>query len=127
MWPQWYHLYTKLFNQYRLWDRVASLRSIDTRPDLKDLLAGKEEVIFEALERECLEAIQADGADVIILGSTTMHQSHAYLSSRLPVPVINPGLAAYKMAEVVLEMGLSHSKIAFPTPEMPRDQAVLAT
>jgi len=26
---------------------------------------------------------------VIVLGSTTMHQSHAWLSERLPVPVLN--------------------------------------
>lgn len=125
MWPQWFHLYKKLFNEYGLWDRVASLRHIDTRPDLTELLEGKEDVIFDALERESLRAVEDDGADVIVLGSTTMHQSYAHLSERLPVPVVNPGLVTYKMCELWLELGLSHSKAAFPAPEMPHDEAVV--
>ena len=32
-----------------------------------------------------LRAIEDNGADVIVPGSTTMHQSHAYLAGRLPV------------------------------------------
>lgn len=125
MWRQWFHLYEKVFNEHHLWPRVASIRHIDTRPDLTELLTGKEEVIFAALERECLRAIEDDGADVIVLGSTTMHQSHAYLRERLPVPVINPGLASYKMCEILLEMGLTHSKVAYSSPERPNDAAVL--
>ncbi|MGW1738433.1 hypothetical protein ACWCPQ_06430 [Nocardia sp. NPDC001965] len=39
--------------------------------------------------------------------------------------MIDPGFAAYKMRELVLEMGLSHSKAAFPTPLAPNDQVVL--
>jgi allantoin racemase len=82
-------------------------------------------VIFQKLEDESRKAIEEDGADVIVLGSTTMHQSHAHLESVLPVPVINPGQICYKFCEVFLELGLSHSKTAFPTPEMPNDDAVL--
>ena len=64
-------------------------------------------------------------ADVIVLGSTTMHQSHAYLASRLPVPVLNPGVVAYKMCELFLDLGIAHSKKAFPAPEATKDQAFL--
>jgi allantoin racemase len=126
MWEEWFHLYKKLLNEYGLWHRVASLRSIKTRPDLSELLAGKEEVIFAKLEAEARLAIEADGADCIVLGSTTMHQSHAYLAERLPVPVINPGQIAYKLCEVFLELGLSHSKKAFPAPQMPKDEMIFA-
>ena len=63
------------------------------------------------------------GADVIVLGSTTMHQAHAYLAEHLPVPVLNPGLIAYKMCEVLLDLGLCHSKIAYPSPEQIKDTA----
>jgi allantoin racemase len=121
MWPQWFPLYEKTLTEYGLWDRVASLRSIDTRPDVTELLAGKEEVIFEKLKAEALAAIEEDGADVIVLGSTTMHQSAAYLARELPVPVINPGLVAWKQLELLLGLGLSHSKKAFPAPEVPKD------
>jgi allantoin racemase len=125
MWRSWFHLYEKLFDEHALWPRVASIRHIDTRPDTRELLAGKEEVIFGALERECRGAIDEDDADVIVLGSTTMHQSHAFLRDRLPVPVVNPGVVAYKTAELLLEMGLSQSPAAYPPPEVPNDAAVL--
>jgi len=125
MWPEWFPLYEKTLTEYRLWERCASLRSIKTRPDLTELLAGKEEVIFSKLKDEAMAAIEEDGADCIVLGSTTMHQSATYLASALPVPVINPGLLCYKLCEVLLDLGLSHSKIAFPTPEVLNDSEIL--
>lgn len=121
MWPQWFPLYEKTLTEYGLWDRVASLRSIDTRPDVTELLAGKEEVIFDKLQAEALAAIEEDGADVIVLGSTTMHQSAAHLAGVLPVPVINPGVIAWKTAEMLVGLGLTHSKKAFPAPEVGKD------
>lgn len=124
MWRAWIPLYEKTLTEYGLWDRVASIRHIDTRPDVTDLLAGKEEMIFEALRAEALRAIEDDGADVVVLGSTTMHQSAAWLARRLPVPVINPGLIAWKQAETMLTLGLSHSKRAFPAPEQGRDAEI---
>lgn len=121
MWDEWFPLYEKILTEYHLWPRVASLRSIRTRPDLAELLAGKEDVVFKKLEAESLKAIEDDGADVIVLGSTTMHQSHAYLAERLPVPVINPGQVAYKLCELFLSLGLRHSKKAYPAPQAPND------
>lgn len=124
MWPQWFPLYEKTLTEYGWWSRVASLRSIDTRPDVTDLLAGKEEVIFDKLNAEALRAIDEDGADVIVLGSTTMHQSAAYLASELPVPVLNPGQIAWKQLELLIGLGLAHSKKAFPSPEVGKDQDI---
>ena len=49
-----------------------------------------------------------------------MHQSHAWLSQRLPVPVINPGPLSYKMAEAALGLGLAQSRQAYPRPLHPR-------
>lgn len=123
MWDEWFHLYEKTLTEYQLWPRVASLRSIKTRPDLKELLAGKEEVVFARLEAEARRAMDEDGADVIVLGSTTMHQSHAYLAERLPIPVINPGQVAYKLCELMLSLGLKQSRKAYPAPENPNDAA----
>ena len=126
MWDEWFHLYTKTLKEYKLESRCASMRSIKTRPDLAELLAGKEEIIFKKLEQASLAAINEDGADVIVLGSTTMHQSHGFLAKVLPVPVINPGLICYKLCEVFLETGLTHSKHAFPPPELPNDEGILS-
>ena len=94
-------------------------------PRLK-FLGGKEEDIFPLLEAEARKAIAEDGADVIILGSTTMHQAHAHLVAALDVPVINPGPLTYKYAEQLLGLGLSHSRQAYPTSPMPRYEMVNA-
>ncbi len=117
MWPQWHWIYEKLALETGLSARLASIRDIATRPDTHELLAGKEDIVFAKLEEQCRKAIDEDGADVIILGSTTMHQSHAYLSERLEVPVLNPGLVAFKQCEMLLDLGLSHSKKAYHSPE----------
>ncbi|MBH3426435.1 aspartate/glutamate racemase family protein [Pseudomonas alkylphenolica] len=123
MWSRWYPLYRKTLREYGLEARLASIRSIDVRPDTEALLQGKEEVVFGKLLAAARLAIEEDGADVIVLGSTTMHQAHAYLAEHLPVPVLNPGVIAYKQCEMLLDLGLSHSKAAYPNPEQNKDAA----
>ncbi|MCL2657115.1 MAG: aspartate/glutamate racemase family protein [Betaproteobacteria bacterium] len=123
MWDRWFPLYRKTLREYGLESRVASIREIAVPPDTQELLTGKEDFVFGKLEEQALKAIKEDGADVIVLGSTTMHQSHAYLASRLPVPVLNPGVIAYKMCEMFLDLGLVHSTKAYPTPSQLKDEA----
>ena len=124
MWPQWIPMYRDSLKKYGLESRLASIRHINTRPDVEELLEGKEEIVFGKLEEQGLRAINEDGADVIIIGSTTMHQSHAYLADKLPVPVINPGLVAYKICEMFLDLGISHSKHAYSSPENIQDESL---
>ena len=124
MWARWLWIYEKLARETGLEDRLASVRHIDVRPDTHELLAGKEDVVFAKLEAQCRNLIDEDGADVIILGSTTMHQSHRYLADRLDVPVLNPGLIAFKLCETLLDLNLTHSKKAYPSPENPADDVL---
>lgn len=121
MWERWNHLYEKLALETGLAHRMAGIRNIDTRPDTEELLAGKEEIVFGRLEEACRLAIEEDGADILILGSTTMHQSHSWLAPRLDVPLLNPGLVAFKQCEMLLELGLAHSRRAYVPPENPKD------
>ena len=116
MWDNWRWLYDKVLHEQDMESRLASIRSIGVRPDTAELLAGKEDSVFPLLLDAARRAIDEDGADVIILGSTTMHQSHAFLAERLEVPVINPGLVGYKTCEMLLSLGLTHSKAAWPAP-----------
>jgi allantoin racemase len=51
-----------------------------------------------------------------------MHQAVPYLQEQLPVPVINPGPLSYKLAELVLGLGISHSKRAYPPPAVPKPE-----
>ena len=117
---RWKPLYKKALDELGMHHRCASVRAIEVAPDNQALLSGKEEDIFPLLEAAAWRAIEEDGADVLILGSTTMHQSHAWLSERLPVPIINPGPVSYKMAEAALGLGLSQSRRAYPRPMHPR-------
>lgn len=121
MWSRWFPLYRKTLREYGLEARVASIREIGVRPDTEALLTGKEDTVFGLLEEQARRAIDEDGADVIVLGSTTMHQSHEYLAARLPVPVLNPGVIAYKLCELFLDLGLTHSIRAYPQPERLND------
>ena len=121
MWDKWMHFYKKLFNEYHLWDIVASVRAVNIPPDVEQLFAGKEEEMYGRLTDEATKALDEDGADVIVLGSTTMHQAAGYMAEHLPCPVINPGPTAVKLAEMVVDLGLSHSKIAFPSPGTVQD------
>ena len=82
-------------------------------------MSGKEDV-FPRLEEAARLCIEEDGADVLCLGSTTMHQAHAYLTDRLDVPVINPGPLTYKIVEALLGLGLSHSRQSLQRPDHPR-------
>ena len=117
---RWKPLYKKALDELGMHHKCASVRAIEVSPDNQALLSGKEEEIFPLLEAAAMKAIEIDGADVIILGSTTMHQAHAYLQARLPVPVINPGPLSYKIAESMLALGHTHSRTAYPRPMHPR-------
>jgi len=120
MWRHWRHLYEKTLKELGIGHACASIRSIDMAPDNQSLLGGKEGEVFPLLEDCARACIEEDGAEVILLGSTTMHQAHAYLAGRLPVPVINPGPLTYKLAEAALGLGLSHSRKAWPASPAPR-------
>ena len=122
MWDQWRPLYKKTIQEQGLGHRLASIRAINVRPDTQELLAGKEDIVFAQLEAAAMAAIEEDGAEVIIIGSTTMHQSYEYLAGKLPVPVLNPGLVSLKLCEMLLDLELSHSKLAYPPPEVLNDQ-----
>src|SRR5213080_2631189 len=116
MWDKWTHLYEKNLAVYDLKQKCASVRAVNIPPDVESLFTGKEEEMFQKLTAEAQKAIDEDGADVILLGSTTMHQAGDYMSAHLAAPVINPGPVAIKLTESLLELGLSHSKVDWPPP-----------
>jgi allantoin racemase len=71
----------------------------------------------ELLE-ECKNAIQEDGANVIVLGCTAL--SHeidlAPIMRETGVPILDPWVVAIRMAQLLVESGLTHSKVAYPFP-----------
>ena len=110
---------TKMIRALGLEDFCAAVVNYDAPPDYAGLLDGKEDTIFPRMKAACEEAMAA-GADVVCLGSTTMHQAAEYLAGNLPIPVVNPGPLTYKLVESVLDLGLAHSRKAYPKPLDPR-------
>ena len=123
---RWKPLYKKALDELGLHHKCASVRAIEVPPDNQGLLSGKEEEVFPLLAAAGRMAIEADGAEVLILGSTTMHQAHGYLSRELPVPVINPGPLSYKLAEAALGLGLRHSRAGYARPMHPKPGMIAA-
>ncbi len=112
-------LYKKTLKEYGIADKCASIQGAPIESDWENLLSGKEDKAFPLLlaaGERCVEA----GADAIILGSTTLYQAADHLAQNLPVPVINPGPLTYRMAELLFGLGLTHSRMSFPAPAVPK-------
>ena len=75
------------------------------------------EAAQKAILKESKELIE-NGADVIVLGCTAL--SHEVdlkpIMDELKVPIIDPWVIAVKTAFMLVESGLSHSKVAYPSP-----------
>ena len=125
-WPPAIIRYKNAVQEYGLSAHCASVRSFDTPPDFENLMEGKEETVFPRMLEVCMQCVEEDGADVICLGSTSMHQAAHYLAERLPVPLINPGPLTYKLVENLLALGLTHSRTAHPKPLVQKDGMIHA-
>jgi allantoin racemase len=65
-------------------------------------------------------AVEADGADVLVLGCMSMAflpRVCEALGEEIGVPVVNPVIAALKTAETLVSMHIAHSKKAWPIPQ----------
>ena len=94
-------------------DQVASVRSVKV-PVLE--LEEKRAEVKAALLRESKKAIEEDGADTIILGCTGLVGMARELQEALKVPVVDPGVAPLKLAEILVDLKLSQSKVVYPKP-----------
>lgn len=126
MWDRWRPLYKKTLGELGLESKCVSMRSADLQPNNQALLGGREDEVFPVLLETARRCVEEDKADVIILGSTTMHEAHAYLAAHLPVPVINPGPLTYRLADAAIRLRLSHSKTTYPAPLVPRLDMIAA-
>ncbi len=81
-------------------------------------IAKKPEIAQKEILRESKDLIENHGADVIVLGCTAL--SHEVdlkpIMEELQVPIIDPWVVAIKTAFMLVESGLSHSKLAYPNP-----------
>ncbi len=76
---------------------------------------------FEAVRKTAVAAIEEDGADAVCFGCMalmghTRPLSQSLAQSHPGVLVIDPGRAVLRLAELVVGMGISHSKRSYPFP-----------
>jgi len=107
-----------LVRLYGLSDRLASIRAIEV--PVLDLRRNAPRVL-EALVSESMQALDEDNAYAIILGCTALSGMGRVVQEALcqrgyDVPVIDPTLTAIKVAAALTDVGLSHSKLAYPFP-----------
>ena len=73
---------------------------------------------FEAMAREGRRAVEEYGACSVTYGCMSMGflMVDERLTEEIGVPAVNPVKAAVKMAETLIDLGLTHSKGAYPVP-----------
>ena len=98
--------------KYGFENRVASVRYAH----IPVLGLADEQKAFDAISKEAKIAIEHEGAEAIVLGCTGMSSLTQRLQRSLGVPVIDPAVAALKLAETYVAMGLSPSKAAYEAP-----------
>ncbi len=88
------------------WGTGITVKSI--RGDAE--LAGK-------ITRVAKRLLEADEPDVLILGCTGLSKVAELVATRLPVPLVDPQIAALRMAESLVLSGLKHSRRTYPRPD----------
>ena len=105
-------LFKRKIREYGLEHRLASVRYVNV--PVLELESRKEEVKNQLVE-ESIQAVK-EGADTIILGCTGMIGMAKNMQRQLHVPVIDPGVAQVKYAEMLVSLGLVHSPNTYPNP-----------
>lgn len=105
----------ELLKKYGLGSHCKSIRTLGI-PVLE--LGDDEEKTLQVLEEKAEEIYEKDRASTILLGC--MSEAFLLADEKMDskIPVINPAKAALRMAELFVNMGLEHSPISYPTPDI---------
>ena len=87
--------------------RLASCIPLDL--PVLDTVVDRERVLERVVAAGRL-AIERDGAEVLILGCAGLGDLAPRVQEILGVPVVDPNAAALKLAETLVDLGLTHSK-----------------
>lgn len=97
---------------YGLGRKLASLRSVEMGiPDVE----ANPDLFFDRCIEEAKKAVYEDGAEVVVLSEFANPSFWKRVKEELDFPIIDPGVACWKFAEMVGDMydliGYTHSKI----------------
>ncbi len=104
--------------RYGLLERMASVRPLER--SVAELAADPEGTKAAGLALARL-MIEEDGAEVIIMGCAAMAGYSDDLERELHVPVLDPLKVSLKMAEALVDLGLTHSRIGLYAPPTPKE------
>ena len=100
--------------------KLASVRAVT--PDIPVLELQQDETkLVEKMTEAAMKAIEDDGAHVIALGCTGMaglaeQVKHKLADQGYNIPVVDPLIVALKLAEILVDMKTSQSKLTYPPP-----------
>jgi allantoin racemase len=66
--------------------------------------------------KEVNDAVEKEGIHAVVPLCGAWVKYVDELQPKVPVPIVNPGLAAIRLAETLIKLNISHSKLAFPDP-----------
>lgn len=104
-----------LLRNYGMADHCTSVRCVDIA--VLELEALGPEGLVERVAEHAMHARDYEGAGAIVLGCGGMADLPARVSERVGLPVVDGVAAAVKLAEALVELGLSTSKhgdLAYP-------------
>lgn len=112
-----------ILRNYGVEQKCASVRAIGFT--VAELNSGEisQEQITAAFLREA-KAAQADGASSIVLGcmSMALQKLDEVAKGKIEALVMNPIKIGVKTAEMLISLGLSHSRLSYPKPDMAKLQ-----
>jgi allantoin racemase len=96
---------------YGIERRVASFRSVEMGiPDVQ----AEPDLFLDRVLEQGRRAVEEDGAEAIVLSEISSPGFWERARAELPVPLVDPGVACWKWAELVADLyervGLSHGK-----------------
>lgn len=101
--------------------RLASCRPLDL--PVLETVVNREQVV-EKIVRIGRQAIEEDGAEVLILGCAGLGDLAIRASRELGVPVVDPNAAALKLCETLVDLRLTHSRAGLYRSR-PREEAMV--
>jgi len=111
--------------QYGLGNRLASFRSVEM--SIPAMTRNPREFERRVLESSLL-AIEEDGAEVVVLSELVPPQLAARAGRELSVPLLDPGVACWKWAEMAADLyqgiGISHARAFGYEPPPPGEYPV---
>ncbi len=116
--PEVEQLAWRQIRDYRLEDKCTGVYSVD----IPVLELGKPES-YEAVKETVIESIE-DGADAVCFGCMALNNHVDRLKEELAeshpgATIVHPGRVSIRMAEMLVELGLTQSRFTYPSPPKP--------